>query len=393
MKSLKLIGIAFITIIGLVSCSSNDDIETTGVYGNDVKITVGKLTPKGVTISYTNELINRSNLDVFYVITNKKTSKEKRYPVQKDLVINDLNPVNPYEIKIVYEYPKGTEIDFVSGEEFFTPSLFELTRATNSYVVSTYLEGVSGYHRYVYSHEGFSHVLYKTDTNTDTSEIYLVNSKDPNDSIPTLDLKILEDRIEFKLQEDIIPDTPYEYYRDYYIGIKTGSTYHYPTSEINILSKDANAPIKIRVFNKKPHIEEVSANEVRTPSECTTDAHYVSFKGHFFTTQRSNVGLIYKPGLTEKSDAIITRISDGKEYILQDELTNIGEHCLAYDRVSSKPFEGGLEEFPSLHYARFAYFQIPVATSDFPSGEYKVKFTFNWEGEHFETNEIPFTLQ
>ncbi len=377
-------------IVVLFSCSSGDDALDDGkVYGKDVYLEISDITYNGVTASYTSEFTRNSHLNIFYSVTNKNTNKTKRYPIQKNLVISDLNPANMYEMKITYDNPEGEEVNFRSqGEEFFTPLLFQLKRETNSHMDFG--------EQYIYSHEGFSHILYKKDQNTDSSEIYLINSENPKDSIVPLDLKILKDKIEFKLPDDIIPNDPHEYFRDYLIGVKSGKSYHYLINTFDEEKKVVDNPIKIRLYNKQPQIEGISNYYENVFTDCSHSI-YLSFSGQFFTTHKSSASsyLFYTPGLTEKSTAIITRLSDGKEYIVDDELTDhYGDgECLAYDRQTIDQFEQPLRDFPSLHYAALAQLKIPMGGSEpFAKGEYKVKFTFNWEGEHYETNEFPFTL-
>ncbi len=386
MKLLKILSIAYVIVFGLYSCSSDEDGNEVSIQINpkDVKLDITSITEKGVTLSYTGSFDNPNGYTVYYGIKKKGESTFKRYPLEKNKVITDLNPVTTYIIDMVYDDRNGKENTIGAIEQdFFTTSLFQLIRETNSFMDIN--------EHYIYSHEGFSHILKKSDKNTDSSEIHLVNVDNPNDSIPVIDLSIFEDRIEFRLPEDILSDTPYEYFKDYYIGIKSGNSYHNPINAFDLSNKDNSRPIKLRVFNKAVHIEKISIDEVRSGSgECREDVHFISFRGNFFTSSISGSQLnSYQPGLTEISDAVITRLSDGKEYIVQDQLTTTNNHCLAYDRISNRDFEGNLLEFPSLHYARLATIHMPIEES----GDYKIKFTFNWEGEHYETNEFPFTLE
>jgi hypothetical protein len=383
LKSLFVILIASITIC---SCSSSDDENDLGSVSTiNVILDISKISAKEATISYTGEFINESNLDLFYAIKKKETSTYKYYPLKSDFKIDGLNPLTIYQIKIVYKNRNGEYNNTISDKEFFTPSLFQLTQVNSE---------VDKKGEYIYSHEGFSHILNKSDLNIDTSEIYLVNVNNSQDSIRALETKIFEDRIEFKIPESIVSNEPYEYFRDYYIGVKSGVSYHYISSYdqdtvgTNLLST------KIRVFNKTPYIRSIFRKDFGSTSGCESAAYDIVFHGYFLTTARFFGGIdsYFTPGLTEISDAIITRISDGKEYLVQDQLTDHLENCLAYDR-DFRPLSANAPGLPTYHFAQIAFLQIPLSeTADITKGDYKVKFTFSINDEFYETNEFPFTL-
>ncbi len=388
MKYILKISIPFlIAILSLISCSSDDSgFQESDVNNGTAKIEISNNTGNGITINLQGEFGNPSQKQIFYGIRKKGTTTYKRYPIKEVVVIDDLSPATAYEIKLVYDNSGLEETIRINVEDFFTNNLFNFTEESNT--ETALFKGLT-----IYSEEKFAHILYKSDQFEDSDvEIYLVDKLNPTDSIQALDIKITKEYLGFTIPDGLVSDVPYVPYKDYVVGLKARGKYHYPLSSLGIVNKEPLDKMVLRVVNTTPHIESiVNINHTINSGNCSGEEYTIVFDGYFMTTDA--VPLNFMPGLTLISSAVMTRISDGKQYIIDDPTTNTVSDCMAYDRQYVS-VQQDIQGFPRFHYARTAALKIPLSTAeDITKGDYKVKFTFDKDGVFYETNEFEFTLE
>lgn len=381
----------WLTTMGLSSCSDDENsFEENRVQNGSAKITLSDNIGNGITISLQGKFLNPSGKEIFYGIRKKGTNTYKRYPIKEVVVINDLIPVTAYEITLVYDNAGKEETVAINEKQFFTNNIFDFNEESNTEVVL--FKGLT-----IYSEEKFSHILYKSDKNVDDDvEIYLVDKQNRTDSIQALDVKVFQDRLEFAIPDGLLSDAPYIPYKDYIMGIKTRGTYHYPLSHLGLSNQEPSDITVLRVINTTPHIESVVDIDYKFNGvNCTGDEYTVRLNGYFMTSPEKFplIDLKFLPGITPTSTAVLTRVSDGKQYTIDDPTTDIIDNCMAYDRVF-QPIQQDIEQFPRYHYASIALLRIPLSVvEDITLGEYKVKFTFDKDGVSYVTNEIGFTLE
>ena len=377
--------------MGISSCSDDENsFEQNRVQNGGAKIAISDNAEGGITISLQGEFLNPSGKEIFYGIRKKGGIAYKRYPVKQTVVIDNLNPVTAYEIMLLYDDAGKEETVIMNLREFFTGNIFYFNGESNTQAIQ--FKGLT-----IYSEEKMSHVLYKTDKNVNQNiEVYLVNKQNPADSIQALEVTVLEDQLQFKIPDGLVSDAPYVPYKDYWMGIKTKNTYHYPISPLGITNQEPSDRMVVRVINTTPYIESVhSTTYAFNGRNCTGDEYTIRFNGYFMTSPERfpYIDLEFLPGMTNISSAVITRVSDGKQYTVEDSTTNIIDNCLAYDR-EFQSVQQDIQEFPRFHYAKGALLRIPLSVAeDFTLGDYKVKFTFDKNGTFYETNEIGFTLE
>ncbi len=234
----------------------------------------------------------------------------------------------------------------------------------------------------IFSEKGFVHE-FTPDTFNDKADLkfYFVDEADPTVK-KELKHQFIDNKITFTVPENSVSDTPYEEFHNYNLGYQVGNG---DLEFITTTSNSEDLKLVYTVFNPNPQITELRS--IESLSGCGSNGGYeLNFRGHFFSSFDS-VDTYY-----EKSTAIITRIDDGSEFIIQEESFD----CLSYDRLWLKD----LIEMPSgmvkKHTDKLIRIGHPRGTTPgavFDSGDYKIKITFSKDvDDFFETNDFSFTL-
>ncbi|WP_108867395.1 hypothetical protein [Aquimarina aquimarini] len=359
---MKLKSIFLILVTSIILCSCNSDDSAGPIeFDANAKLEIVKVNATSIDVNYeTNSFFNLA------IGIRKEGETEFGLQTQYDtnnITRDNLEPAQKYEMTLL-----------VSGSDELKFDIIKFTTLP--------FDKANGLLDYVYSERGLTHEIEPNVYNADASiKFYLIGESDPNIKIE-LPYTFTNGKIKFVTPENTLSDTPYQEYQNYNVG------YQIEEAPISLLTFSRHSEVNnivISVFNKKPYIQSITENK-RTSCQ-NVSMYSLRFKGAFFSHYDDS---IYN---FEQTKAVITRIDDGSEFIL-DEGSN---GCTQYMRL-----EGNFElpnGVSKIHTNSGVWIKYPKSTlpnAMFTAGDYKIKFVFSNQGngvdDFYETNEFPFTL-
>lgn len=346
----------------IASCSDeNDDINPT--FDSNSTFTIENVTTSTIKLKYSGTTLNALQ----YGIRKVGTQEFKAYDTFQD--ITDLEPAQEYEITLMVSDTKELPFEII---KFITPPFDYITTEEDSSILR----------RTSYSEQNFKHELTPNITSDlSQTKFFWISTTDITRQFQ-LSYSVTNGKIVFTAPKGSILSTPYQEYHIYYLA------YQINNSEIQPFKQNFSGLLEdafFVVFNTTPQITETVYIK---NSLCQGNKIYeLSFQGYFFNNQKH-----------PSSTAIITRLDDGLEIILTEDIDGISENCREFDRyLTLNSFDDSPAGLERLHYNTLVGIKLQetlTGNSKFTTGDYKIKLTFsNGKDDFFETNEYPFTLE
>lgn len=354
----------------LFSCSKDDGDSL----NEDVNNTYWKLTIKNVYASrmeYEKESYP-IHKEFEFGYRKKNDSEIHLLNIGED-EIKGLEPLTDYEI-VVYD-PKTNE---VSDQKYTFKTLpFDVLDYTGNKTFSNEIPGP-----FLSTVEGNRHAIGLKNITPKAVNISgkLISSNTEEDPILLENFEIKDDSLILNIPKNLLSNNPFELKRNYNIEF-TINDYTAVLGK-DILGEDSK--LNFVVYNDDPYIDTLS---IRRGVYCSGLYGYeFILKGYFMSNELNSLGNI----TNDKIVAVITRVEDNS-LILIPGVNGSTDACQTFIRSWSEDyFDGFLGT--NYHFTRQIHFRTIESEGGMRPGDYTIRFTFDKNGEYFETNEFSFTI-
>ncbi|WP_417443577.1 hypothetical protein [Joostella sp.] len=290
--------------------------------------------------------------------------------------LTGLEPLTDYEIRI---FELGTA-NYSSKVVSFTTLPFDADYS--SFNSDTVQDTIASY-------EGFEHsfkVINELDAESSISG--RLKSTAAHEDVMVQNIKLENGMVYFTVPENIIPDGPYEYKREYYLELMiNGKPYSFGEN-----AKGENVKI-FMVYNKKPFIENVKVKLINNGGTlCNNLSLYnIQLEGAFLShveDHLSSTCFIDDSSLR----TIITNTETNELLMYQIDDNTI---CRKIGRRNWEDYKKDDEEdfFLTYQYTNWIGLNDFISEHGLHPGEYSIRVVFEKGDEFYETNEFLFTIE